>query len=131
MPHIVGLETAQFDLRKEPKNPINPIGGHSLLVWLRTTLASHLELTEPDSEDWGWYSTGTFEGSNYLVGACAMGQPDDAPPLEWLIQIHKQRSLLEKLLGKNRMAPDDPLSALIVATLQREPAFSKVERRIE
>jgi hypothetical protein len=131
VPHLVSLETAAFDLGKEPNNPMNPIGGHSLLAWLRASLKSHLELTEPACEDWGWYSTGTFDGSDYLIGACAMGQPDDVPPLEWQIQIHKQRSLLDKLLGKNRMAPDDPLSAVIVATVKDEPAFSKVERRIE
>jgi hypothetical protein len=33
--------------------------------------------------------------------------------------------------GRNRLAPDDPLSALILATLQDEPAFAKVERRVE
>jgi hypothetical protein len=56
MAHLISLETAAFDLRAEPRNPINPIGGHSVLAWLRTALAPQAQLTEPEAEDWGWYS---------------------------------------------------------------------------
>jgi hypothetical protein len=131
MTHLISFETALFDLRKERKNPINPIWGSSILLWLRDALTSRVDFTAPSSEDWGWYSMATFEGCEYLVGACAMGGPNDPPPLEWLIQIHKQRTLKEKLLGRNRMAANDPLAALLRATLEAEPAFAKVELRIE
>lgn len=131
MAHIITFETALFDRRKEPKNPINPIGGHSALAWLRKALASHVELTPPRAEDWGWYSRGTLDGREYLVGAIAFGAPSDPPPLDWLIQIHKKRSLVEKLLGRHRMTLDDPLSALIQSTLRAKPAFANVELRVE
>jgi hypothetical protein len=131
MPHIITFKTSIFDLRKEPRNSINPIWGTSALVWLKTALAPRVQLTDPEEEDWGWYSIATFEGRDYLVGANAFGEPSDPPPLEWLIQIHKQRSLKEKLLGRHRMTPDDPLSSLIRDKLGREPAFSEVELRIE
>jgi hypothetical protein len=131
MPHIITFKTSLFDLRKEPRNSINPIWGTSALVWLKAALAPRVHLTDPDEEDWGWYSMGTLEGREYLIGANAFGKPSDPPPLEWLIQIHKQRSLKEKLLGRNRMGSDDPMSSLIRDTLRGEPAFQEVELRIE
>lgn len=131
MAHIISLETAMFDVRKEPENPINPIGGHSLLVWLRKALASEAQLTEPDAEDWGWYATVRFGGHEYLVGASAVGEPEGTAPSEWVIQIHRQRGWVERLLGRNRMSADDPLSALILARVQNEAEFAKVARRIE
>ena len=45
------------------------------------------------------------------------------------LQIHKQRSLKDKLLGRRRMEADDPFAALVESTLKGEPEFSKVERR--
>jgi hypothetical protein len=131
MAHLISLETALLDPRTEPVNPINPIPGHSLLVWLRTALAPRVAFTEPRTEDWGWYSYATFEGYEYLTGASAIGEPDYPLPLEWILQIHKQRSLKDKLLGRRRMVADDPFAALVEATLKGEPQFSKVERRIE
>ena len=50
------------------------------------------------------------EGS-YLVGA---GSDTDQPePREWAIQIHRERSLSDKIFGRNRLAADDAVSALI------------------
>src|SRR5260221_12580826 len=131
MPHLISFETALFDPRREPENPINPIAGHSALTWLRATLASKVEMTEPGYEDWGWYAMAQFRGCNYLVGASAIGGPEASPPLEWIIQVHKQRSIGEKLLGKNRMTQDDALAALVHGALRADSGFSTGELRIE
>ena len=123
---VITFRTSRFDPGSEPPNPINPIAGYSVLVWLRTSLSS-LDFSEPDTEDWGWYSTVEFEGLSYLVGACCQGQPGDEPPLDWAIQIKKQRGLMDVLRGRNRMDRDDGLCALIHAALLAEPAFTNVE----
>jgi hypothetical protein len=53
MAHVIRLTTDKFDVSKERPNPINPIAGESLLVWLREKAKPRALLTEPDAEDWG------------------------------------------------------------------------------
>lgn len=71
MNHAIHFKTSLFDVSKEKVNPINPIYGISLLEWLKEELKGKLEITEPDAEDWGWYSELVYQGSNYLIGASA------------------------------------------------------------
>src|SRR5262245_31085264 len=101
MAHIITFKTSLFDLSKEPLNPINPIWGYSALVWLKDALGPRVRFPDPRAEDWGWYSYATLDGRQYLVGAIAFGSPSDLPPLEFLIQLHKQRSFKEVLLGRH------------------------------
>ena len=35
MAHVIRFRTDKFDVSKERPNPINPIPGESLLLWLR------------------------------------------------------------------------------------------------
>jgi hypothetical protein len=69
MIQVIHFKTSMFDLSKEDVNPINPIYGISLLEWLSNELNGELEITEPEAEDWGWYSELEYEGNNYLIGA--------------------------------------------------------------
>lgn len=94
-------------------NPINPIAGQSVLNWLRDELAkSNYQSTEPDTEDWGWYMDVKGDGASYLVGASADAE-DTAPTVEWTVQVHKSRSLKDRIFGSNKLHPDDALCALI------------------
>ena len=43
-----------------------------------------------------------------------------------MIQIHKERSFLDKLLGRNKLQVDDPVIRKIVAAVRAEPAFSDI-----
>ena len=56
MARVIRFMTDKFDVSKEPPNPINPIPGQSLLVRLRAQTQARTQLSEPDAEDWGWYS---------------------------------------------------------------------------
>src|SRR5215471_10285059 len=104
MAHLVSFRTAKFDVRAEEPNPINPIAGQSVLNWLRVELRkTKYTATEPSTEDWGWYIDVRGEGSSYLVGASADAD-DPASDVEWIIQVHKHRSLKQKILGHNKMA---------------------------
>lgn len=124
MAHVISFKTARFDVSKEPPNRINPIAGQSVLVWLRQELlTAGYKSTEPDTEDWGWYVDVEGGGASYLVGASADAGASTLD-VEWTLQIHKVRSMKDQLLGRNKMASDDPLSALVESLI-------RADRRIE
>ena len=100
MAHLVSFRTAKFDVRAEDPNPINPIFGQSVLRWLRAELArAHYTVTEPSTEDWGWYVDVEAAGANYLVGASGDAE-NSTSEIEWIVQVHKHRSLTDKLFGR-------------------------------
>jgi len=128
MAHLVTFRTAKFDPHAEPANPINPIAGHAVLVWLSAALRGEgFESGEPDAEDWGWYLDVTGHGAAYLVGASGESEPDDKGPIDWTIQIHRNRSLSDKLFGRNAHAPDDPLTLAIERVVRAQPGFEGIE----
>lgn len=109
MPFTIGFKTSKFDVSKEDENPINPIYGQSLLIWLEKELPDELNLDEPDAEDWGWFSHLEWKGREYLVGATAYFEDGDdlTSELEWVFQVDKHRSFKEKLLGREKMTEAD------------------------
>ena len=129
MAHEITFRSEKFDISAEDPNPINPIFGQSFLLWLRDRLQdTGYEADEPDSEDWGWYIELSAFDSAYLVGASGFTEEErkDAS-VEWHIQIHKLRSFLDKLVGRNKLASDDPLSRFIEDLVRDEPEFTEVE----
>ena len=125
MAHLISFTTARFDVRGEKPNPINPIAGQSVLLWLREELLrAQYRVTEPDTEDWGWYIDVERAGASYLVGASA-DPAEPTPTVEWIVQVHKNRSIKDKMLGRNKMAADDPLFALIEEIVRGD---SRIER---
>lgn len=131
MAHIISFKTLTFDASNEKKNPINPIAGQSVLEWIRQKLPNdHYEATAPDTEDWGWCMNVTGAEGSYLVGAS--GRPDKpGAELEWVVQIHRERGFLNKLLGRKRLALNDPLSALIEYHLRLEKSIKDVRVKKE
>ena len=126
MAHVISFRTRKFDVTTETPNPTNPIAGQSVLRWLRAELAtSQYTSTEPDTEDWGWYIDVTGNDGSYLVGASA-DTHGSTPDVEWVIQVHKHRSIKDKLLGRNTLAVDDSLVALIERIIRAEPQISDI-----
>ena len=126
MAHIVSFRTSKFDVSAETPNPFNPIAGRSVLQWLRAELAkAHYTTTEPDTEDWGWYMDVTRTDASYLVGASADADAS-TPEVDWVIQVHRHRSVSDKLFGRNKMAADDPLAALIERIVRGDSQISDV-----
>ena len=115
-----------FDVSQEKLNPINPIYGLSLLLWLRTELNYTLSITEPEAEDWGWYSALEWEGSNYLVGASAFFEEGDDPTaeLEWVFQVDKYRSFKDKIFGNNKMTESDSCFMYFKDLFEAHPKIS-------
>lgn len=124
---LIYFRTSRFDPAKEPPNPINPIGGQSVLAWLREDVLPGA--SEPSCEDWGWYMDVHCEGATYLVGSvCLLPEEDPAGlDVDWMLQIHKHRSFADQLLGRNIVDEDDPLVAKIVAALEADSSFSEIE----
>lgn len=123
MAHLITFHTPRFDPEKEPENPINPIPGHGVLEWLKPRLAAEgVESSSIEPEDWGWYIE-VEDGAKYLVGAAGDG---DGQSIVWMIQVEKLRSLGEKLLGKNKLADDDKLSARIERLVRAESDFERI-----
>jgi len=126
MAHIISFRTRKFDVTAETPNPINPIAGQSVLLWLKAELLrADYQVTEPDAEDWGWYMDVTGNDATYLVGASADAD-GSTPEVEWVIQVHKHRSMKDKLLSRNTMTVDDPLAALIERIIRADPQMSDV-----
>jgi len=127
MTHLIAFSSTRFDVTKETPNPINPIAGESVLQWLREKLRdSPYEATAPATEDWGWYVYVKGAAVSYLVGASAdAGEP--SRNIDWTVQIHKQRSLKDKITGANKLTIDDPLSALIERIIRADTDSSGID----
>ena len=124
MSRVIRFTTSEFDISKERPNPINPIPGESLLLWLRDKARPRVELTEPDTEDWGWYSFVNWDGRQYMLGASASDEGNGER--EWILQIEKDRSLKEKLLGRELMTENDQCATFFQRLLEQEPGFKSV-----
>ncbi len=114
---VVEFQTAKFDVSNEKKNPINPIYGQSLLVWLRDKASGEVEIPEPDYADWGWYVDIQWKGRSYMLGASS----DDGET--WFFQIDKHRTFIEKLLGKEKLTEDEAIWGYFIGILQSESDF--------
>jgi hypothetical protein len=113
MANLISFKTSRFDISAETPNPINPIAGQGVLAWLRPQLAeAGYQSTDPDSEDWGWYMDVQGAGGSYLVGASGDADSEERD-VEWVVQVHRHRSLTDKMFGRNVMANDDPLVSTI------------------
>lgn len=65
-------------------------------------------------------------GTSYLVGASGE-MAGDTPPSDWIVQIHKQRTFVHKLTGKNKTTDSDTLSSEIEALVRRNEEFKNVD----
>lgn len=122
---VIRFFTARFDVASERVNPINPIPGESLLRWLCDGATPMLSVSEPEPEDWGWYSAVIFDGRPYMLGASA-SEGEAGERTEWILQIVKQRTFAERLTGRARMAADDACAEFFEGLIRRQPDFEDV-----
>jgi hypothetical protein len=128
MAHVITFRSTRFDIQAETPNPINPIAGKAVLEWLRERLIkSRCETTEPGPEDWGWYMVANLGGASYLVGASGEGEGDSSNGVDWTIQIHKWRSLKEKITGAHKLSNTDTLSALVERIVREDEQAAGIE----
>lgn len=121
MAHVFRFYTSMFDVTSERPNPVQPMAGESLLTWLHGALRSDIALSLPEPEDWGWQSSLFWFGSPYTLGASASDEVNGE--WEWVLQIDRQRSVLELLSGDVQLANDDVCVAYLQGLLESEPCF--------
>lgn len=122
---VIRFTTSMFSVETERTNPINPIPGESLLRWLQEKCRPHLCLTDPEPEDWGWYSNTELNGSRYMLGSSA-SEPENGQR-EWVLQVVKHRSLKDKLLSRGKTTAEDPLVIKLQQALSSKPEFHSVQ----
>lgn len=127
MAHLFSFSSSLFDPSEEPDNPINPIAGYAVLDWLAGKLEGLGCATSrpPIEEDWGWYLDARMGGNSYLIGSCEQSEFENGRA-EWMLQVHKKRSLTERLLGRNQLAADDQALVAISRILEEEPEIDDI-----
>ncbi|MDX2155612.1 MAG: hypothetical protein SFW09_03795 [Hyphomicrobiaceae bacterium] len=84
------------------------IGGHALAVWLSGALrAGGLEAGEPWVEDHGW-DFDIQDGKRVYLCVCTI-EDSDSDHREGHVTLDLRRSLSDRLLGRNRHLPGDPV----------------------
>jgi hypothetical protein len=121
---LIRFRTNNFDISSERSNPINPIPGESLLLWLADRAKPRTSVSPPAPEDWGWYSTVEWGGRCYMLGSSA--SPEDGGESEWVLQVVKTRTLQEKIFGREHMAADDACANFFQDLLENELGFGGV-----
>ena len=133
MANLITFRTSLFDPAAEPENPYNPIAGQSALVWVRAeVLGDDYESSEPDAEDWGWYTEVVADDEVYTVGAICFDEEDQPPdePLDWMIQVVKRRRFADVMRRRGAMSPDDRLTSTLVDAFEANPAFEQVSLEV-
>ncbi|WP_262460774.1 hypothetical protein [Alloalcanivorax balearicus] len=71
-------------------------------------------------EDFGWANRAEYQGISYLM--CVAGNSEeDSGRLnygEWHVMLERDRTLMQKILGKNKTTPQDPIVGKVMDVLQ-------------
>ncbi len=119
-PHYV-FETSSFadDTATLAQN-VNGIAGHALATWLASRLsAAGFDASAVWAEDHGWDFSVSHQGARYLC-ACSI-EDDGTSPREAHVALEKMRSMADKLMGRNKYDPADPVAAEIGQALAASP----------
>lgn len=128
MARLFSFSSSLFDPAEEPENPINPIAGHAVLDWLAGKLEERGCVTSrpPAEEDWGWYLDVEMGAARYMIGSSGDSDLKNGSA-DWMLQVHKKRSIKDRLLGRNRLTEDEELLAVLTGILGDEPGIEEIQ----
>lgn len=131
MHRVFEVETALFKgLAPRPEAINELIGGDEMANWLHNQLEKRVAgLSEIWAEDHGWAFQAEVNGRQYLV-VCSCDFENTRSPATWhAVQVADKRSLMDKLLGRNKTPISDPLVEIIRETLRSNPHFSVLDEK--
>jgi hypothetical protein len=109
----VTCKTDRFNLSVVGPDFINDCCfGEDFSNWLVSALAAAgVEADVICMEDFGWANQAVYQGTTYLmcVGGNSEEYPDRPNYGEWHVMLERQRTFMQKLLGKNKMSVTDPI----------------------
>ena len=127
--HIL-FETNRFNLSVAHDHFINPdCFGEDLASWVKSKLSERaIEPEGPDQEDWGWWLAFSYGGKKYFLAMNGTSENNfqDKNRGEWRIIVEQERSLLERLRGRNKITKSDAVLELLQEILRREKDFRNV-----
>ena len=111
----ITFETDRFNLSSEKENFINPCSfGEDVANWLKPLLESkNVNVSDIYQEDWGWEINCALENQEYYIGVGGISESEGSNQGEWRIMFTKKRSILESILGKNKLSSNDSLIHII------------------
>ncbi|PZQ26081.1 MAG: hypothetical protein DI562_15480 [Stenotrophomonas acidaminiphila] len=71
-------------------------------------------------EDFGWANQAEYQGVSYLVCIAGNAEGDPRRPDygEWHVMLERQRTFMQKLLGKNKTSATDPIVDKVLQVLR-------------
>ncbi len=118
----IRFTTDRFNLSEVGPDFINDCCfGEDLSRWLVAELDQRgIEANVIGMEDFGWANTARYQGMTYLLCVAGASDEDSEHPNrgEWHLILERQRTMWERLRGKAKITPEDPLVQQILALLQ-------------
>lgn len=105
----------------------NLLGGHELATWLVASLRNReFKAGEPFIEDHGYDFVIEHGGRKYICVCLVEDEPDDlaAHVRDGRVDVILQRSLMDRLTGRNREQPGDPVNAAVGDILAADQRIS-------
>lgn len=105
------------------------IGGQALAAWLSGALrAEGLGADEPWPEDHGW-DFGIRSGDRTYLCVCSI-EDDPSSTREAHVSLALSRSTWDRLKGRNKFEPADPVAATIERLLTGSPDIAELSKEV-
>jgi hypothetical protein len=126
--HFSFTTTAFVDSAEAVAERVNAeIGGHALATWLAGALReAGIQAGEPWVEDHGW-DFDIRDGTRLYLCACAI-EEDGAASREGHVSVDLHRSMADRLLGRNTLAPDDRVVGRVREILGSAPGIARLAK---
>lgn len=103
------------------------LGGHGLATWLAGRLREQgMDASAPWYEDHGADFGLVHAGKRYLV-VCCVGE-DGRSERDAMVTIDHQRSLMDRMLGRNRLDGNEAVGAVIGRILSSAPELTGLKQ---
>lgn len=123
MPVAITGKIARFKLAAASVATDKPaVFGEDFSHWLVTVLERvGVQAAVICMENKAWNSLARYQGATYelMVTGASAGDATRPDYGQWSIGVVRKRSLLDKVLGKNRISANDPLIELIMGVMRK------------